>query len=179
MAAAGGIALDPESRSPEPVGFTKWGESFFLPHDGSNIPLLVILSFGYESDEERFDCHPAAQSWGLGLTLGCKARGEGLTLHGMNGRPSPAGLTRVGVQTQPRRSWALHRSARSGPRLLEPPARPAAHCLVLGGSEQPLFCTHLIPSFPHQIICNRHQAIGPVADSISALCCHSRFSAPG
>lgn len=58
-------------------------------------------------------------------------------------------------------------------------ACPAAHCLACGGSEQPLFCAHLILSFPHQIICNRHQAIGPIADSISALCCHSRFSAPG
>lgn len=91
MAVAGGIALDPEGRSPEPVGFTKWGESFFLPHDRSNIPLLVILSFGNESDEEKFDHHPATQSWGLGLTLGCKARGEGLTLHGVNGVPVQLG----------------------------------------------------------------------------------------
>lgn len=60
MAVAGGIALDPEGRSLEPVGFMKWGESVFLPYDGSNIPLLVILSLGNESDEEKFDHHPAA-----------------------------------------------------------------------------------------------------------------------
>lgn len=105
---AGGIALHPESRSPEQVGFKKWGEGFFLPHNRSNITLLVILSFGNESDEEKLDCHPAAQSWGLGLIQGCKAHGEGLTLHGVNGRPRPAGLTGAGARTRPRRSWVLH-----------------------------------------------------------------------
>ena len=97
---AGGIALDPESRSPEQVGFKKWGEGFFLPHNGSNIALLVILTFGNESDEEKLDCHPAAKSWGLGVIPGCKAHGEGLTLHGVNGRPSPAGLTGAGERTR-------------------------------------------------------------------------------
>lgn len=80
-------------------------------------------------------------------------------------------------------SWAPHQWAHSSLSFWEPPVRlpacPAARCLACRGLEQPLFRTHLILSSPHQIICNRHQAIGAVADSISALCCHSCFSAPG
>lgn len=81
-------------------------------------------------------------------------------MHGVNGRPSPAGPigSRCGLCLGGPGPRTGHIPA---PGLEQPPGpAPAAHCLVLGAGAA-VVPTHLIPSFPHQIICNRHQAIGP------------------
>lgn len=90
---------------------------------------------------KRTDCHPAAQSWGLGLTLGCEAHREGLTLHGGMAIP---------VQLGPRERVRGLGLGGPGPRtdgtfrppLLEP-GPPSSPLSGAGGSEQPLFCTNI------------------------------------